>query len=427
MRHSKTPAMQVLLVLLLVTAGGVMASPGAADDAVTLNLQQAVTKALANNPGIEAARIDANIAKARSETLALGTPFRLQGEIENVGGSGEFSGFDASESTLSVAKTLETGDKRLWRQSLGDSRLELASIEIAAREAQVAAETSRRYVHLLQLQEASALSAESLAISTRTHDIVRKRVAVGRASEAEESSASVSLARTELESQRVGFEIVAAKTALSLLWGTTNPAFASVNGNLYSMPEIPDYERLRERLGNNPAMLRISAQSLVHQAEQRVAMSSQSADVELSAGLRHLAASDDVAMVVGFSVPFGTKGRTAPLVRESDAGLARTSVDRDAQALELETSLRTLYQRLLAERNQAETLQSQVIPEAQRAVTFYERGFELGSYALLELTAAQERLVALRRDALDAATSFHLTMIEIESLLGNTNPGGALL
>jgi cobalt-zinc-cadmium efflux system outer membrane protein len=242
MRHSKTPAMQVLLVLLLVTAGGVMASPGAADDAVTLNLQQAVTKALANNPGIEAARIDANIAKARSETLALGTPFRLQGEIENVGGSGEFSGFDASESTLSVAKTLETGDKRLWRQSLGDSRLELASIEIAAREAQVAAETSRRYVHLLQLQEASALSAESLAISTRTHDIVRKRVAVGRASEAEESSASVSLARTELESQRVGFEIVAAKTALSLLWGTTNPAFASVNGNLYSMPEIPDYE-----------------------------------------------------------------------------------------------------------------------------------------------------------------------------------------
>ena len=60
-------------------------------------------------------------------------------------------------------------------------------------------------------------------------------------------------------------------------------------------------------------------------------------------------------------------------------------------------------------------------------MTFYERGFELGSYSLLELTAAQERLVALRRDALDAATSFHLTLIEIESLLGNANPGGALL
>jgi cobalt-zinc-cadmium efflux system outer membrane protein len=427
MRNSKTPALQVLLVLLLLTAGGATASPGAADDAMTLNLQQAATKALANNPGIEAARIDADIARARSETIALGTPYRLEGEIENVGGTGELSGFDASETTLSVSKTLESGDKQLWRENLGDSLLQLANIEIAAQEANVAAETSRRYVRLLQLQEASELSTESLAISRRTLDIVRKRVAVGRASEAEESSASVSLARTELESRRLGFEIVAAKTALSSLWGTMNPAFARVSGNLYSMPAIPGYESLRMQLGNNPAMLRISAQALVRQAEQRVALSSQSTDVELSAGLRHLAASDDVAMVVGFSVPFGTKGRAAPLVRESDAGLARTSVDGAAQALELETALWTLYQRLLAERNEADTLQRTVIPEAQRAVTFYERGFELGSYALLELTAAQERLIALRRDALDAATSFHLTLIEIETLLGNANPGRALL
>lgn len=427
MQISKQPAVQVLLLLLVLTAD-VTASPSdTGGETASLNLQQAISKALENNPGIEAARIDANIAKARSETLALGTPYRLKGAIENVGGSGEFSGFDASETTLSVAKTLETGDKRSWRQSLGDSRLQLASIEIAAREAHVAAETSRRYVRLLQLQAASELSAESLTISKRTLDIVRKRVAVGRASEGEESSASVSLARTELESRRVGFEIVAAKVSVSSLWGVTDPAFARVSGNLYSMPEIPDYENLREQLTNNPAMRRISAQALVRQAEQRVAMSSQSTNVELSAGLRHLAASDDVAMVVGFSVPFGTKGRAAPLVRESDAGLARTSVDRNAQALELETALRTLYQRLLAERNEADTLQRSVIPEAQRAVTFYERGFELGSYALLELTATQERLVALRRDALDAATSFHLTLIEIESLLGNANPGGALL
>ena len=30
------------------------------------------------------------------------------------------------------------------------------------------------------------------------------------------------------------------------------------------------------------------------------------------------------------------------------------------------------------------------------------------------------------KEALDAGASFHLTLIEIESLVGNTNPGGAL-
>ena len=64
---------------------------------------------------------------------------------------------------------------------------------------------------------------------------------------------------------------------------------------------------------------------------------------------------------------------------------------------------------------------------AGRAVASYERGFELGRYALFELTAAQERLVALKRDAVNAAASFQLAMIEIEGLLGNTNPGGMLL
>ena len=95
--------------------------------------------------------------------------------------------------------------------------------------------------------------------------------------------------------------------------------------------------------------------------------------------------------------------------------------------LELRASVRALYQQLLASRNELTTLREEIIPEAKRAVAFYERGFELGSYNLLELTAAQERLLAVRRDALDAAASFHLTLIEIESLLGSANPGGAFL
>ena len=37
-----------------------------------------------------------------------------------------------------------------------------------------------------------------------------------------------------------------------------------------------------------------------------------------------------------------------------------------------------------------------------------------------------ETLKELQSEALDAAASFHLTLIEIESLLGSSSPGGAL-
>jgi len=429
MRHSTQPAVQVLLLLLILTAGGAAASPASAtgNETVSLTLQQALSKALANNPDLEAARVNSEIQHARGDALAFGTPYKLEGEIENVAGTGELSGFDASETTLRLSKTLETGDKRAHRANLGDMRSQLAELEITVREADLAARVSRQYAELLRQQEASNLLGESVAIGRRTLDIVQKRVAVGRASEAEEASAIVSLNRTELAGKRLSFEIVATRVSLALLWGSAEPTFAWAAGDIYSMPQLPPYVSLRARLADNPQIVRISTEARIRNAEQRVALSKQRADVEVSAGVRHLAASDDVALVAGFSVPFGAKGRAEPLVRESNSDIARTELVRDGQVLELEASLRTLYQHLLASQSELQTLREQIIPEARRAVEFYERGFELGSFNLLELTAAQERLLTVRRDALDAATSFHLTLIEIENLLGSTNPGGALL
>jgi len=428
MQISKKPAVQVLLLLLVLTAD-VTASPSSdtGGETASLNLQQALSKALANNPGIAAARVDADIERARSDTLSLGTPYRLEGDVENVAGSGDFDGFDASEITLRLSKTLETGDKREHRQNLGDMRSQLAMLEISARETSLAAEVSRRYAELLRQQEAIGLVEESVAIGRRTLDIVRKRVAVGKASDAEEASAIVSLARTELAGKRLDFEIVATRAGLATLWGDTEAAFMRAEGDIYAAPPLQQYSHFESRLAGNAEVLRIATEARVRSAEQRIALSRQRADVELSAGVRHLAVSDDLAMVVGFSVPFGTQGRAAAAVREADSGIARTSLDRDGQMLELRASVRALYQQLLASRNELTTLREEIIPEAKRAVAFYERGFELGSYNLLELTAAQERLLAVRRDALDAAASFHLTLIEIESLLGSANPGGALL
>jgi len=429
MQISKKPAVQVLLLLLVLTAADVTASPSSdtGDETASLTLQQAIAKAQANNPGIEAARINADIERARSDTLALGTPYRLEGDIENVAGTGELSGFDASETTLRLSKTLETGDKRTYRQELGDMRTQLATLEITVLETDLGARVSRRYAELLRQQETIILLGESVAIGRRTLAIVQKRVAVGVASEAEEASATVSLNRAELAGKRLDFEIVATRVGLASLWGTTQPGFTRVAGDIYSAPPLPQYATLKARLVDNPQIVRISTEARIRSAEQRVALSNQRADVEVSAGVRHLAASDDVAIVAGFSVPFGAKGRAEPLVRASNSDAARTALVHDGQVLELDASLRTLYQQLLASRTELIALREQIIPEAQRAVEFYEHGFELGSFSLLELTAAQERLLALRRDALDAATSFHLTLIDIESLLGSANPGGALL
>jgi cobalt-zinc-cadmium efflux system outer membrane protein len=133
-----------------------------------------------------------------------------------------------------------------------------------------------------------------------------------------------------------------------------------------------------------------------------------------------------MAMVVSLSMPFGSRGRAEPFVNEADKELAKSPVISSEQQLDVQAALFSFYQTLLSMHGEANSLRDEIIPEAEKAVQFYQRGFELGSYSLLELTAAQERLLALRGQSLNAAATFHLTLIEIESLLGNTTPGGAL-
>jgi len=428
MRYSNLPAMQALLVLfiLLVLSATALGSQEATEHAPSITLQEAVSRALANNPSIKASRIDADIEQARRDALALGTPYKLDAEIENFAGSGTTSGFDSSETTLQLSKTLELGKKRQHRTELGDARLGLAQLEISIGELELVAEVSRRYVALLRQQEQIDLSEEAAAISDRTLDIVQRRVAVGIATEAEESSVLVTLSRTRLIARRLGFGSTTARVSLATLWGSTQPSFSEVVGDIYSVPSLPAYEELQARLAGNPAILRVSTEDRIREAQRRLAQSGRRPDIELSGGVRHLAATDDMAMVVALSVPFGSKRRAEPFVREADTQIAKAPLTRDQHLLELQATLHGFYQSLLASRDELGTLQQQIIPEAQRALQFYERGFEVGSYSLLELTAAQEHLLTLRREALDAAASFHLTLIEIESLLGSAYPGGML-
>jgi len=428
MRYSTLPEFRAMLVLLFLLGLGASAlgSPETEGQPNAITLQEALTRALANNPGIEAAKIDVNIEQARRQSGALPTPFMLDAEIENFGGTDSVSGVDSAETTLQVTKVLELGDKQQIRADLGDARVSLTQIDSVVLELELVAEVSRRFADLLRTQSQIDLVAESVEISNRTLQIVQRRVAVGRASEAEQSSASVALSLTKLIGKRLQYEMASARINLSTLWGSTAPDFALVAGNIDSLPPLPAYAELETRLTDNPELRRIASNSRVLDAQRRLAQSKRRPDIELSAGVRHLAATDDMAMLVSLSMPFGSSSRSESFVNEADMELAKTPMTRNQAQLDIQAALFGFYQTLLARRSELNTLRDEIIPEAERAVQFYERGFELGSYSLLELAATQERLLALRSEALDAASSFHLTLIEIESLLGSISPGGAL-
>lgn len=416
----------VVLVLSILIAATGTAGAGAHQGAGLLTLRQAVDKALASNPAIEAAGLTVDIQRAARDAAALGTQYQINTDVQDIFGTGVLEGLDGAETTVQLARTVELGNKRRYREELGDAQVAQAELGVTQQVLDVAAEVSRRYAQVLRSQQRLALATETLALNERTLDSVTRRYEVGRASEADRAFAQVALSRVELIAQRLRYELDGEKARLAATWASDTPDFSTVAGDLFRTPEIDPFEQFAERLDSNVSLRQLDRQVAVNQAGRRLAQAVKSPNLQLSGGVRHFSLIDETAFVVSFGIPLGNASRADPQVRQVDARATRLPLDRRSRELELRTQLYVSHTALLATREQLEGLRERVLPEAEKAVTFYQRGYEIGSNSLLELLAAQQQLLDFRSEVLDVATQFHLALIEIESLLGNQHPGDAL-
>ena len=416
-----TPSRFVLraCVVACVLAGATQAQ----DSPDGLTMQDAVARALARNPGVRAAASAVAAERARRDAAALPPPLVLEGELQDFAGSGVAAGLDGAETTLGVGTVLELGGKRALRAAAGDARVALASTEADLLRLDLAAEAARRFVAAGAEQERLALAEEAAAVARRTLELVQARVEVGRASDAELASAEVEVTRAELEIAARRRRAEALRVALAALWGDERSDFERVAARFDEVGEAPPFEALRARLDANPDLVRLASEARILEAERRLADAQARRDVQLSAGVRHLGVSDDAALVLGVSVPLGSTARAAPGRAAARAELERLPLETERRRLDLLATLYELHQALLGARETFLALTTDVLPEAERAVALYARGFEVGSHTLLELVEAQERLLAVRGERLEAALAYREAAIDIEHLLGGWPPG----
>ena len=148
-------------------------------------------------------------------------------------------------------------------------------------------------------------------------------------------------------------------------------------------------------------------------------------DIELSGGVRYHNITDDSALVLSASVPFGTRSRAAPGIESSRLLSGRQPLLYKQRQLELHASLYEIYQELSHAYSASLTLREQIVPEAELALRDYETGYRSGRYSLLELSDAQKTLLDARLESVMTAADYHNYRIEIERLTGQAMSTGA--
>lgn len=407
---------QFLMCLLLLPAAVTLATNDATQD--RLSLSQAISNVLERNPALKAADYESRAAAARIRTATLTPALRASMEFENFGGSGILSGSDNLESTLSLSKVLELGDKKRLRGDMARGESLVLRNEQDAQRLDILAETAKRFIKVVSDQERLAISEHSLALAQRTHEIVELRVKAGRSANAELRRARIALAKMELELDHARHTLETSRLKLASLWGDTQVLFASAEADLLGVSRPAPFEDLAQLLNNNPDLVRFATQKRLSTTKIQLARARNKANIEVAGGLRHFNATDDTGFVVSLAVPFGSRKRAAPAIEEAEMLGLRDPYDFEQRRLELHGTLFEVHQEIIHATDAVTALRNTIIPLAEEALRDYQNGYTSGRYSLLELNVAQRTLLDSELELLIAATDYHRLRIEIDRLTG---------
>ena len=418
------------LVFLLVTSlAASFASEAANTQSVNvrtvneLTLDQAIINVLERSPMLKAADYESKAAAARIRTAKQSTRYRGSIELENFAGSGLHSGTDLLETTLSLSKVLELGDKAKLRGDMSQNKAMLLRNDQDSKRLDLLAETTKRFIEVVTDQQRLVNANDSIDIAIRTKQVVEKRVKAGKSPTAELRRAKIKLSRSELKLEHAKHELETARLKLVTLWGEmprgeSQISFTTAAANLFEIEQAKPFESLVLLLEQNPDLVRFATEKRLAQSRTMLARSAGRSDMVVTGGLRHFNFTDDTALVLSLNVPFGSASRAAANIEESEIMALREPLAYKQQYLKLYTTLFELHQEIKHTIDAVTALRNTIIPQAEQALKDYEKGYAAGRYSFLELTEAQQLLIDLKLEVVNAASDYHRYRIEIERLTG---------
>ncbi len=407
-----------------VAACAVAFSTAAADDpsekraSNALTLNDAMHRVADSHPDLRLFGARGDVLAAERDRAALRPALIAGASVENAFGSGESSGLRSAELTLTLASVLERGGKLDARRILARQRIDALAIERETRRLDLLAEVARRYLAAVAAQKQREIAQLDIAQRQRTVAGARRRLQAGASPESVVFTAEAALARAELDRDRAGQRLIAARQHLAALWGERDPDFEVVARDPLALPAIDDFSALAALVQDTPELAQFADEQRIREARLQLARSDRAADLDWQIGVRRSQATDDFGLVGSVSMPLGNRSRAQPGIRVAEAELASLEIEREAKGLALYSTLAEAHGRYRVAQLEVQRLRNEVLPKLGQAETAAERAYRAGAISYLEWAQLQSERTAARRQQLDVALDAQRALIEIQRLTG---------
>lgn len=387
-----------------------------------LGLDDAIRLTLDLNPALKQYPLRYDMLSARKQSASLRPALQIGADIENVGGSGSYSGDSVAESTLSLFSVLERGGKRAARVEEVNQRIGTVALERQQAVTNLAAEVALQFTQVAAAQEAISIKQAALTLQQRIEREVSKRVDAGAAPDAELLRVQAALAQRRSELATAKNELALERNKLSSFWLVEQPSVYQVNAALYPLPQPLSSAGLNELAERNPEVALLAQRITTQDSVVKRIDADSAADIGWRLGVRNFEETDDTAFAIGFEIPLFSGSRNRGALEESQLEKKRLLLQRTEAIWAFKRRLQELNQRLVSSNAETQTLLEDVVPLQEKALSETRRAYNRGRYSFAELAAEQGRLNDLKQQTLDGAARSHRINIELERLLGQTVP-----
>lgn len=396
----------VLLVLV--------AQPASAQ---TLGLDEALARVTTSDPAIaaNAARLEAADAAILQADVR---PRDVVGvDFEDFAGTGPYSPLNRSQATGWYERTWERGGKREARIGAARADVAIVGAQNRVRLLDRLARVQAAWVEAMAADAAIPVAEVRLADLQRVELDVVKRVtgALDPWFAAERARTNVAQAEIALEQARESARN--ARNNLAAWWGGS--------GDFKLDPALFETLDLAVPPKEDSADVAILAAELAAaDAKVKLAEAGNVADPSGRVGLRHFGEGNDVAVMVGGSIPLGTKNANRGNVSRAQAEKRAIEADVAVTRVEIEREISKIVadRQLIA--SEVKRIDAEVLPSATRAVRLIRDGLARGgtAFTFLEFSQAQAAVSDARARRIELLRRFHLFGVRLDRLTGRHTP-----
>lgn len=384
--------------------------PTTAESVFTLD--EALTAAGTGSPAIEAATSGIDAARAQRTVAGLRPNPSIDAMSENVAGTGPYSGFRSSETTVGLSLPFELGGKRSARVAVAGAQLDRATVEAAIARADLRLRVTQAYSDAAAAQRRAAVAREQVGIAAEVLRAARVRVQAGRASPLEEQRADVARLNAEGYAERADRS---AQLALDNLARLTGREASALDGAWFARIDSAG-PRLPARSVDTLAAAAAQADLTAATAQVRLARSQRIPDVTISAAARRLEASNAMAGVFGISVPLPLFNNGRAAVDLASAQRQQTDARRRLALLDADQAIASADADAANAATTARNAAGPTLVAAQEAARITRIGYREGKFGQLDLLEAERTLAETRANAIDALAAYHDAQARLERL-----------